>query len=207
MSNVEWDELIHIEMVETVVEAEDYCVKTDKILNLTIKLRSSRSVPLGISNKWYHSFDEALNKRNKQTYYILHISVTHGGKIATITTLTRNSDGNASAGKTVGEVEQEYEPTSAEEKNKEEIETISLDDLYNNLKIYKPELTGSSSTNQNPQNMAFVSSNSNNNSNTNEVDNTAFGVSTAHTQSNPTSGDNLSDAVIYAFLASQPNSP
>ncbi|GJY50171.1 hypothetical protein Tco_0440127 [Tanacetum coccineum] len=49
--------------------------------------------------------------------------------------------------------------------------------------------------------MAFVSSNSNNNSNTNEVDNTAFGVSTAHTQSNPTSGDNLSDAVIYAFLA------
>ncbi|GJR65977.1 reverse transcriptase domain-containing protein [Tanacetum coccineum] len=29
-------------------------------------------------------------------------------------------------------------------RNKEEIETISLDDLYNNLKIYEPELTGSS---------------------------------------------------------------
>ncbi|GKD01204.1 hypothetical protein Tco_1171478 [Tanacetum coccineum] len=35
-------------------------------------------------------------------------------------------------------------------RNKEEIETISLDDLYNNLKIYKPELAGSSSTSQNP---------------------------------------------------------
>ncbi|GJU74480.1 ribonuclease H-like domain-containing protein [Tanacetum coccineum] len=90
----------------------------------------------------------------------------------------------------------------------EEIKTISLDDLYNNLKIYEPKISGSSSTSQNPQNVAFVSSNStNSNSSTNEADNTAYGVSTAHTQSNPTSGDNLSDAVICAFLASQPNSP
>ncbi|GJX14970.1 hypothetical protein Tco_0206728 [Tanacetum coccineum] len=49
-----------------------------------------------------------------------------------------------------------------------------------------------SSTSQNPQNVAFVSSNStNNNSSTNEADNTAYGVSAAHTQSNPASGDNL----------------
>ncbi|GJZ58011.1 hypothetical protein Tco_0613505 [Tanacetum coccineum] len=90
-----------------------------------------------------------------------------------------------------------------------EIETISLDDLYNNLKIYELELTGSSIS-QNPQNVAFVSFNStNNNSNnsTNKANNTAYGVSAAHTQSNPTTGDNLSDAVICAFLASQPNSP
>ncbi|GJU00078.1 putative ribonuclease H-like domain-containing protein [Tanacetum coccineum] len=93
-------------------------------------------------------------------------------------------------------------------RNKEEIETISLDDLYNNLKIYEPELTGSSSTSQNLQNVAFVSSNStNSNCNTNEADNTAYGVSVAHTQCNPTSRDNLSDAMICAFLASQPNSP
>ncbi|GJT52655.1 ribonuclease H-like domain-containing protein [Tanacetum coccineum] len=97
------------------------------------------------------------------------------------------------------------------ERNKEEIETISLDDLYNNLKIYEPELTGSSSTSQNPQNVAFMSSNStNSNSSTNEVDTTAYEVSAAHTKSNPinpTSGNNLSDDVICAFLASQPNSP
>ncbi|GKE77984.1 hypothetical protein Tco_1544104, partial [Tanacetum coccineum] len=77
-------------------------------------------------------------------------------------------------------------------RNKEEVETISLDDLYNNLKIYEPKITGSSSTSQNPQNVAFVSSNSTkSNSSTNEADNTAYGVSAAHTQSNPTSGDNL----------------
>nr|GEX35921.1 putative ribonuclease H-like domain-containing protein [Tanacetum cinerariifolium] len=96
-------------------------------------------------------------------------------------------------------------------KNKAEIETISLDDLYNNLKIYEPELTGSSSISQNPQNVAFVSSNSTNStSSTNEADNTAYRVSTAHTQGNIVNSifvDNLSDAVICAFLASQPNAP
>nr|GEU64763.1 ribonuclease H-like domain-containing protein [Tanacetum cinerariifolium] len=66
---------------------------------------------------------------------------------------------------------------------KAEIETISLDDLYNNLKIYEPELTGSSSTSQNLQNVVFVSTNrTNSTSNTNEADDTAYGVSTAHTQ-------------------------
>nr|GEV38399.1 hypothetical protein [Tanacetum cinerariifolium] len=94
-----------------------------------------------------------------------------------------------------------------EKRNKRELETISLDDL-NNLKIYEPELSRSSSTNQNPQNMAFISSNST--SNTNEADTTASGVSTAHTQGttvNSTSVDNLIDDMICAFLASQPNSP
>ncbi|GKB21081.1 hypothetical protein Tco_0855004 [Tanacetum coccineum] len=97
------------------------------------------------------------------------------------------------------------------DRNKEEIETISFDDLYNKLKIYEPKLTGSSSTSQNLQNVVFVSSNStNSNSSTDEADNTAYGVSAAHTQSNlvnSTYVDNLSDAMICAFLASQPNSP
>ncbi|GJS04383.1 hypothetical protein Tco_0320891 [Tanacetum coccineum] len=95
-------------------------------------------------------------------------------------------------------------------RNKEEKETISLDDLYNNLQIYEPELTGSTNTSQNSQNVAFVSSNStnsNSNNSTNEANNTTYGVSVADTQSNPTSGDNLSDAMICAFLASQPHSP
>ncbi|GJR70905.1 ribonuclease H-like domain-containing protein [Tanacetum coccineum] len=91
-------------------------------------------------------------------------------------------------------------------RNKEEIETISLDDLYNNLKIYEPELTRSSSISQNPQNVAFVSSNSTNsncNCSTNEADNTVYRVSAAHTQCNLTSGDNLSDPMICAFLANR----
>ncbi|GKC32377.1 ribonuclease H-like domain-containing protein [Tanacetum coccineum] len=85
-------------------------------------------------------------------------------------------------------------------RNKVEIETISLDYLYNNLKIYETKLTRSSSTSQNQQNVAFVSSNStNSNISTNEADNTSYGVSTTHTKGNHVnfiSRDNLSDAVI-----------
>ncbi|GKC58453.1 ribonuclease H-like domain-containing protein, partial [Tanacetum coccineum] len=95
-------------------------------------------------------------------------------------------------------------------RNKVKIETISLDDLYNNLKIYKQEIIGSTSTSQDLQNVAFVSNSTNNNNNINKADNTAYEVSTAHTQGNgvnSTSLDNLFDLVICDFFASQPNSP
>ncbi|GKF44857.1 hypothetical protein Tco_0131409, partial [Tanacetum coccineum] len=93
-------------------------------------------------------------------------------------------------------------------RNKPEINTLSMDDLYNNLKIYEPEVKGTSSSSSNIQNVAFVSSNST--SSTNGAVNTALGAITASTQAtavNSTTIDNLSDAVICAFFASQPNSP
>ncbi|GJW38930.1 ribonuclease H-like domain-containing protein [Tanacetum coccineum] len=93
-------------------------------------------------------------------------------------------------------------------RNKPDIDTLSLDDLYNNLKIYEPEVKGTSSSNTNTQNIAFVSSNSN--SNTNGAVNTAHSTTTASNQAtaiNSTTIDNLSDAIICAFFASQPNSP
>ncbi|GKE07771.1 retrovirus-related pol polyprotein from transposon TNT 1-94, partial [Tanacetum coccineum] len=83
-------------------------------------------------------------------------------------------------------------------RNKPELETMSMDDLYNNLKVYEPEVKGTSSSNTSTQNMAFVSSN--NSGSTNEVVNTAHGVFAVSTQvsaANSTNVDNLSDAVIY----------
>ncbi|GJR72096.1 putative ribonuclease H-like domain-containing protein [Tanacetum coccineum] len=94
--------------------------------------------------------------------------------------------------------------------NKAELETMSMDDLYNNLKVYEPKIKGMSSSSSSIQNMAFVSYSNNNTSNTNEAVNTAHGVSTASTQvnvANSTNIDNLSDVVICPFFASQPNSP
>ncbi|GJS82518.1 putative ribonuclease H-like domain-containing protein [Tanacetum coccineum] len=85
-----------------------------------------------------------------------------------------------------------------------EIDTLSLDDLYKNLKIYEPEVKGTSSSSTNTQNVAFVSSNNTNNTN-GEV-NTAHGVTTASTQAtavNLATIDNLSDAVICAFFAKE----
>ncbi|GKE33201.1 hypothetical protein Tco_1452523 [Tanacetum coccineum] len=88
-------------------------------------------------------------------------------------------------------------------RNKPQIDTLSLDDLYNNLKIYEPEVKGTLSSSTNIQNVAFVSSN--NTSSTNGEVNTAHGVATASTQAtavNSTTIDNLSDTVIYAFFSS-----
>ncbi|GJX22586.1 putative ribonuclease H-like domain-containing protein [Tanacetum coccineum] len=63
-------------------------------------------------------------------------------------------------------------------RNKPNLETLSMDDLYNNLNIYEAEIMGSSSTNQNTQNIAFVSSNIT--SSSNEAVKTAHGVSAAN---------------------------
>ncbi|GJT52116.1 ribonuclease H-like domain-containing protein, partial [Tanacetum coccineum] len=82
-----------------------------------------------------------------------------------------------------------------------------MDDLYNNLKIYKAEVMGSSSTSQNTQNIAFVSSNIT--GSTNEAVKTAHGVSAANSKANASTlpnVDSLSDAVIYSFFTSQSNS-
>ncbi|GJS23973.1 ribonuclease H-like domain-containing protein [Tanacetum coccineum] len=88
-------------------------------------------------------------------------------------------------------------------KNKTDLDTMSMDDLYNNLKVYEPEVKGMSSSSSSTQNMAFVSYSNNSNSNTNEAVSTtqavktANEVSAANTQVNASNIDNLSDAVIY----------
>nr|GEX60152.1 ribonuclease H-like domain-containing protein [Tanacetum cinerariifolium] len=94
-----------------------------------------------------------------------------------------------------------------------DLDTMSMDDLFNNLKVYEPEVKGMSSSNSNTQNIYFLSStygSTNRVGNTAQAVNTANGVSTASTQVNAVFSkniDNLCDAVICAFLASQPNSP
>nr|GEY17866.1 hypothetical protein [Tanacetum cinerariifolium] len=101
-------------------------------------------------------------------------------------------------------------------RNKANLDTMSMDDLYNNLKVYEPEVKGMSSSSSSTQNMDFISSSNNNTSNTNRAVNTTQAVNTAHrvstasTQVNATYStniDNLSDVVICAFFTSQPNSP
>ncbi|GJW11539.1 hypothetical protein Tco_1577366, partial [Tanacetum coccineum] len=88
-------------------------------------------------------------------------------------------------------------------RNKADLDTMSMDDLYNNFKAHETEFKGMSSSSSSTQNMAFVSSSNNNTNSTNEAVNTTHGVSTASTQVNAANSknmDNLSDAVICAFF-------
>nr|GEX40460.1 hypothetical protein [Tanacetum cinerariifolium]GEX44141.1 hypothetical protein [Tanacetum cinerariifolium] len=87
-------------------------------------------------------------------------------------------------------------------RNKANMEDQSLDDLFNNLKIYEAEVKSSYSTRHATQNIAFVSSN--NSDSTNESVSVVLSVSTISTKalvSTLPNVDSLSDAVIYSFFA------
>nr|GEU44378.1 uncharacterized mitochondrial protein AtMg00810-like [Tanacetum cinerariifolium] len=93
-------------------------------------------------------------------------------------------------------------------RNKTNLEERSLDDLFNNLKIYEAEVKSSSLASTSTKNIAFMSS-SNTNS-TNEPISAAasvFAVSAKILVSALPNVDTLSNAVIYSFFASQSNSP
>nr|GEV16656.1 hypothetical protein [Tanacetum cinerariifolium] len=62
-------------------------------------------------------------------------------------------------------------------RNKSDLDTLSMDDLYNNLKVCESEIKGQSSSNSNSQNVAFVTLD--NSSSTNETVNIAHSVSAA----------------------------
>nr|GEX26379.1 hypothetical protein [Tanacetum cinerariifolium] len=98
--------------------------------------------------------------------------------------------------------------TLLKHQNKADLEDQSLDDLFNNLKIYEAEVKSSSSTIHNTQNIAFVSSQNTNS--TNELVSGVTSVSAASTKPSASilpNVDNLSDAVIYSYFANQSNSP
>nr|GEY84712.1 hypothetical protein [Tanacetum cinerariifolium]GEZ03603.1 hypothetical protein [Tanacetum cinerariifolium] len=93
-------------------------------------------------------------------------------------------------------------------RNKQGIETLSLDDLFNNLTAYESKVMRTSSSTTKSHNVAFMSSSSTNS--TSRAVNTTQGVNTAGTHGaadSSTTVKNLSDAVIYSFFASQPSIP
>ncbi|GJW85901.1 hypothetical protein Tco_0159046 [Tanacetum coccineum] len=76
-------------------------------------------------------------------------------------------------------------------RNKFDLDTLSMDDLYNNLKVYESEIKGQSSSNS--QNVAFLSLE--NSSSTNEAVNTAHEVSTASSQGQASSSTYADDVI------------
>nr|GEV35252.1 hypothetical protein [Tanacetum cinerariifolium] len=86
-------------------------------------------------------------------------------------------------------------------RNKPKIETLSLDDLFNNLKAYESEVMRTSSSTANLHNVSFLSSSSTNS--------TTRAVNTAQdgTADSSTTIENLSDVVIYSFFSIQLSIP
>ncbi|GKA59513.1 ribonuclease H-like domain-containing protein [Tanacetum coccineum] len=89
-------------------------------------------------------------------------------------------------------------------RNKSDLETLSMDDLYNNLKVYEAKIKGQSNSSTSTQNVAFVSSD--NTSSANKAVNTAYSVSTTSSQGQASSLPNADD-VMCSFFANQSNAP
>ncbi|GJX35104.1 reverse transcriptase domain-containing protein [Tanacetum coccineum] len=91
-------------------------------------------------------------------------------------------------------------------RNKDGIDDLDIDDLYNNLKVFEADIKGSSGSSSNSQNVAFLSAEDT--SSSNEV-NTANSVSTAsgHNSQGQASSSSYTDDLMFSFFANQSNSP
>ncbi|GJZ55283.1 hypothetical protein Tco_0610476 [Tanacetum coccineum] len=89
-------------------------------------------------------------------------------------------------------------------RNKADLDELSMDDLYNNLKVYEAEIKSQSSSSSNSQNVAFVSSDDT--SSTNEAVNTAHDVPAARSKGQASSSTYVDD-VMFSFFVNQSNSP
>ncbi|GKD48189.1 hypothetical protein Tco_1277165, partial [Tanacetum coccineum] len=91
-------------------------------------------------------------------------------------------------------------------RTKPDVDTLSIDDLYNNLRVFEQELTSTSKSSASAQNVAFVSHSK---SSTNKVKSGHTGAYSTYT---PTSSNNIqerevpagfADEVIYSLFAKQ----
>ncbi|GJZ39407.1 putative ribonuclease H-like domain-containing protein [Tanacetum coccineum] len=91
--------------------------------------------------------------------------------------------------------------------NKPEIETMSIDDLYNNFKIVEQKVKKSVGASSGAQNLAFMTAPST--SSTNDANTASPQVSTAspnvNTASPQVSTASFSDNAVYAFMVENPN--
>nr|GEV00043.1 putative ribonuclease H-like domain-containing protein [Tanacetum cinerariifolium] len=89
-------------------------------------------------------------------------------------------------------------------RNKSDLDTLNMDNLYNNLKVYESEMKIQSNSSLNSHNAAFVSSH--NSSNTNEIINTAYSVSVASSKDQASTASYIND-VMFSFFSNQSNAP
>ncbi|GJS12406.1 putative ribonuclease H-like domain-containing protein [Tanacetum coccineum] len=93
--------------------------------------------------------------------------------------------------------------------NKAEIETMSIDNLYNNFKIVEQSVKKSVGASSGAQNLAFMTAPSTSSTNDVNTAKTAYEVSTdspnVNTASLQVSTASFSDNVVYAFMVENPN--
>ncbi|GJY16015.1 ribonuclease H-like domain-containing protein, partial [Tanacetum coccineum] len=89
-------------------------------------------------------------------------------------------------------------------RTKPRVDNLSFDDLYNNLRVFEPDVKGSTASSSSTQNVAFVSENT---SSTNEVS-TAYGASSSSSHNPQREGSSsYTNELMYSFFANQSSGP
>ncbi|GJS55981.1 hypothetical protein Tco_0629343 [Tanacetum coccineum] len=85
------------------------------------------------------------------------------------------------------------------------VNSLSFDDLYNNLRVFEPDVKGSTGSSSSVQNIAFVSFE--NTSSTNDVS-TAYDASTSFVYNSQRENSlSYTDELMYSFFANQSSGP
>nr|GEW09304.1 copia protein [Tanacetum cinerariifolium] len=85
------------------------------------------------------------------------------------------------------------------------LDTLSFDDLYNNLRVFERDVKGTTASSSNTQNVAFVSADNTNNNN--DVS-TAYSVASPFVSKSQKEGSaSHTDEVIHSFFANQSSAP
>nr|GEW52507.1 hypothetical protein [Tanacetum cinerariifolium] len=86
-----------------------------------------------------------------------------------------------------------------------ELNTLSFDDLYNNLRVFESDVKGSTASFSSTHNVTFVSSDSTNSTNKVSI---AYGVSTSYGNNSQKEGSSsYTDDLMYSFFANQSSGP
>nr|GEU54587.1 putative ribonuclease H-like domain-containing protein [Tanacetum cinerariifolium] len=137
------------------------------------------------------SISEGLHKGYDRFQSILSQLETHGAGVST-------EDANQ---KFLRSLPSSWSQVSLIMRTKPGVDTLNLDDLYNNLRVFESDVKGSTGSSFSTLYMAFISSD--NTSSTNEV-NTAYGVSTSSGHNSQKEGSSsYTDDLMYFFFANQ----
>ncbi|GKA36563.1 ribonuclease H-like domain-containing protein [Tanacetum coccineum] len=182
-----------------------HAIKDAKTLWAAIKSRfggnvESKKMQKNVLKQQFENFSvsdtEGLDKAYDRFQKLISLLEVHGAAVS-------NEDENQ---KFLRALPSSWNNVALVMRNKDGIDDLDIDDLYNNLKVFEADIKGSSGSSSNSQNVAFLSTEDT--SSKNEV-NTANGVSTAsgHNSQGQASSSSYTDDLMFSFFANQSNSP
>ncbi|GKA50851.1 reverse transcriptase domain-containing protein [Tanacetum coccineum] len=98
-----------------------------------------------------------------------------------------------------------HKMTDAKEMTKPGVDSLSFDDIYNNLRVFEIDVKGSTGSSSSAQNVAFVSSESTNS--TNDVSTTYGATTSSRYNSQRENSSSYTNELMHSFFANQSSGP